>query len=73
MIAWNFQSSAPELCGGSNVFKAPVAPGFRVLTQGLFEAERRNYRLEGGAFVAIIALAIWPMIAAAQAAFVLIK
>lgn len=72
VIDWNFQSSAPDL-RGSNAFNAPVAPGFRVLTQGLFEAERRNYRLEGGAFVAIIALAIWPMIAAAQAAFTLIK
>ena len=70
---WNFQSTTPDAHGRSASFNVPVAPGFRVLTQGLFEADRRNYRLEGGAFVVLIALAIWPMVAAAQAALVLIK
>jgi len=70
---WNFQSSAPDLRGSSAQSAQPVAPGFRVLTQGLFEADKRNYRLEGVAFVVIIAMAVWPMIAAAQAAIDLLK
>jgi hypothetical protein len=71
----HYQTAAPEFRGGDSSSFEPgkLKAGFRGLTKGLFEAEQRNYRLEGGAFVVIIAIAVWPMVLAAQAAFALIK
>lgn len=73
-VECNYQAASPEFRGGSNSFEpSPLTPEFRALSEGLRLADQRNYRLEGGAFVVIIGLAVWPMVLAAQAALGLIK
>lgn len=76
-LTWNFQASAPALHGGAvcaanrrrSSFRA-----FRALSKGFFEAEaKREDRIEGAAFGVIVALAVWPMVLAAQALLDLIR
>jgi len=76
-IDWNFQSSASALRGGAGTFqrssRASFA-GFRAISNGFFEAEaKREFRIEAAAFGVIVALAVWPMVQAAQALLDLIK
>ncbi len=74
---WNFQSSAPVLRGGAGSLhhanRVSLA-GFRAMSSGFFEAEaKREYRLEAAGFAVLTALALWPIVQAAQALLDLIK
>lgn len=73
-IDWSFQPSSAELRGGGASFNHPDADAFRTLSNEFFGAEsKQSYRLEAAAFVAITAVAVWPLVLAAQAAFALMK
>src|SRR3954464_7747159 len=69
---WSFH--APALPGGGSSFRRPdsrplLTPSFRALSDGFFSAEaKRESRLEGALFAVIVALAVWPMVLAVQAA-----
>ena len=70
---WNYQSAAPSFRGSGAQPRARFA-GFRAISNGFSEAEaKREYRIEAAMFGLIMALAVWPMIQAAQALLDLIK
>ncbi|MDQ6626533.1 MAG: hypothetical protein M3Y69_10440 [Verrucomicrobiota bacterium] len=73
---WSFQPGSANLVSHGTFLPgaANSAAGFRGLSQAFFDAEsKRSYRAEAGVFVAMIALAVWPIAQAAHAAFALLK
>ena len=79
-LDWSFQSPAfPQHAGGSGWLRhrglrPSVMRSFRGLSDGFFALEaKREARLEGALFAVIAALAVWPMVQAAQAAAGLLK
>ena len=71
---WSFQASAPEMRGGSPAFGRDKHPGLRGISDSFFAGEsKRNDRLEAAGFVAMIAMAVWPIALAVQAALALVK
>jgi len=80
-VDWSFQSPAAKILGGggSAAFKhhgsrPKLLRSFRCLSEGFFASEaKRESRLEGALFAVIAALAVWPMVLAAQAAAGLLK
>ena len=71
---WSFQPSSPDVNGRVASFHPHPAEGFRALSHDFFAVESKiSYRLEAGVFVLIAALALWPLVLAAQAAFALLK
>lgn len=73
-VECQYQTASAEFRSGGNSFDpSPLTPEFRALSEGLRLADQRNYRLEAGAFVVIIGVAVWPMVMAAQAAFGMLK
>lgn len=71
---WSFQASAPEMRGGSPAFGRGNRPSLRGISDNFFAGEsKRNDRLEAAGFVAMIAMAVWPIGLAVQAALALIK
>jgi hypothetical protein len=73
-IDWSFQSSSVDVRGGGASFNHPDADAFRALSDEFFGTEsKQSYRLEAAAFVVLTAIAVWPIVLAAQAAFALLK
>jgi hypothetical protein len=79
-IDWSFQAPATQPhAGGSALLKhrglrPKLLRSFRGLSEGFFASEaKRESRLEGALFAVIVALAVWPMVLAAQAAVALLK
>ncbi len=73
---WSFQPASTNLSGHGTFLPGTTNPaaGFRSLSQAFFDAEsKRSYRAEAGVFVAMIALAVWPIAQAVHAAFSLLK
>ena len=78
MTDWSFKAPANHLRDGGSAFQrlssAPSLGGFRALSDGFFATEaKRESRLEGALFAIIAALAVWPMVLAAQAAVALVR
>ena len=71
---WSFQASSLEGRGGSGGGASFPRPPFHTLSEGFFATEaKKESRIEGAVFAVIVALAVWPMALAAQAAFVLLQ
>lgn len=73
---WSFQATAGDLRGHGSFHPGTTnhAAAFRSLSQGFFDAEsKRSYRAEAGAFIGLLALTVWPLAQAVQAAFTLLK
>lgn len=72
---WSYQAGHRGIGGdGGSASFHHDGSGFRHLSQDYFEDEnKRDYRLEAGAFVIIVALAVWPMVITAQAVVDLLK
>jgi hypothetical protein len=69
---WSFQASSLESRGGGSA--SFPRPSFHSLSDGFFAAEaKKESRLEGALFTVIVALAVWPMALAAQAAYALLR
>ncbi len=70
---WSFQASSLDNRGGGGSASFPRPP-FHTLSDGFFAAEaKKESRIEGAVFAVIVALAIWPMALAAQAAYGLLQ
>ncbi len=79
-IDWSFHAPAiqPHAGGSAWLKRRGLHPSlmrsFRGLSEGFFASEaKRESRLEGALFAIIAALAVWPMVLAAQAAAGLLK
>ena len=69
---WSLQASTPFIRGGGSAFSR--RPAFFRLSESFFATEaKKESRLEGAVFAVIVALAAWPMVLAAQAAYALMK
>ncbi len=68
---WSYQAPAEDFRGGSPA--SFPRPSFHTLSGGFFAREaKKESRLEAAAFVVIVALAAWPLVLAAQAAWALL-
>jgi hypothetical protein len=71
---WSFQASAQSLRGGGPAFGRNKRPSLRRISEAFFAGEsKRNDRLEAAGFVAMIAMAVWPIGLAIHAALALVK
>ena len=77
---WSYQVSSLHLRGSNPPFhpgtqpSSSLRPSFHALSQGFFTSEAgRESRFEGALFGVIVALAVWPIAIAIQAATVLVK
>lgn len=69
---WSFQASSLDGRGGGSA--SFPRPPFHTLSEGFFAAEaKKESRIEGAVFAVIVALAVWPMALAAQAAYGLLQ
>jgi hypothetical protein len=72
MTEWSFQAPSHHRGGGGSA--SFNHPAFYTLSESFFASEaKKESRLEGALFGAIVALAIWPMVLAVQAAVALMQ
>jgi hypothetical protein len=68
---WSYQAPRGEFRGGSGSFPEP---SFHTLSDEFFAQEaKKEWRLEAAVFGLIVAITVWPIALAAQAAYALMK